>query len=54
MEKKWNNYPGILEKTLCKWDEYVLLVTKVLSKVQTHFNSLITIATKGCAETNSV
>jgi hypothetical protein len=46
-EKVEHCYPSRLEKTLYKWDEHVLLVTKGLSKVQGHFKSLITTATKG-------
>jgi hypothetical protein len=30
MEKKWDSYSSGLEKTLCKWDMYVPLVTKGL------------------------
>jgi hypothetical protein len=32
-EKVGYCYPGGLEKTLCKWDIYVLLVTKGLNKL---------------------
>jgi hypothetical protein len=36
MEKIWYTvYPSGLEKTLCKWDIYVLLVTKGLNELQT-------------------
>jgi len=32
MEKRWEYcYPSGLEKTLCKWDAYVPLVTKGLT-----------------------
>jgi hypothetical protein len=30
VEKKWHSYPSGLEKTLCKWEIYVPLVTKGL------------------------
>jgi hypothetical protein len=51
-EKVGNCYPSGLEKTLCKWDIYVLLVTKGLSE-NLHFLPLMSHTnrrTVGCAD----
>jgi hypothetical protein len=51
MEKKWDYcYPSGLEKTLCKWDTYVPLVTKgFISVILTHRAKIVE---HKCIQTN--